>query len=436
MKVAYHPWYNREKGTGQAPVHRSRARFRVVMAGRQSGKTLLGIAEICLYAMRNPGSVCWWIAPSNKVAPRAVRGLKEFLPLEAVEHKSEREDPRFELGNGSVIYVKSAEAEGSLVSESLDFAVCDEAGQWKEDAFNQGIRPMFLARPNFRVLLIGTPRGKNWFQRAWLRGANKASCPVCLVAPTKCDTHGAEWESFHWKSEDSPYTSKSELEDARRELRNDTFLQEYEADPLDNASAAFRSFRSCIRAGLAKPDQFSVIGMDLARKLDYSAFIGMNGARQVFLIERSQEDWPEQKRRATALSFQYAARAIVDATGSGDQFVADLRSFGVQAEEYVFSYQSKQRLINNLQIAFDHGTISIPDDPILVDELESYEYEYDEETRRYKFSAPEGKHDDLVIALALACWGQRGAMAVAFTGSQRSTYMGRGRGDSYLRRTA
>lgn len=391
------------------------------MGGRQSGKTMLGISEICTDAMANPGHVSWWVTQNSKVMPRVVRGIGEFLPPEIVKHKSERVEPRFELTNGSVIFIKSADAEDSLVSESLDFAVCDEAGLWKESAFDRGIRPMFLARPDFRALLIGTPRGKNWFHRAYLRGLSGDN----------------EWASFHWKSEDSPYTSKEELRAVRQETSLENYLQEYEADPLDNAAAAFRTFRNCVRHGLAQPDPMSVLGMDLARKLDFSAIVGLNSARQVFHLERSQEDWPEQKRRASALAFKYGARAIVDTTGSGDQFVQDLRTFGVQAEEFVFSSQSKTRLINNLQIAFDHGTITIPDDPVLLQELDEYEYEYDEETRRYTFSAPDGKHDDLVIALALACWGQRGAMAVALSNQPNSSsYMGSRSGSSYLRRSA
>lgn len=417
VQIAYRPWINRERKVGQAYVHRSEARFRVVMAGRQSGKTMVGIAEICNHAMSHPGAICWWVAPNYKVKPRSWRGILEFLPSTVIKKKNETES-YVELGNGAQIWVKSADAEDSLVSESLDFAVCDEAGQWKESAFDRGIRPMFLARPDFRALLIGTPRGKNWFHRAWLRG------------------QGGDpgWESFHWKSEDSPYTSKEELAAVRRETSLENFLQEYEADPLDNAQAVFRNFRSCIRP-LAAHDAFTVLGVDLARKLDFSAIVGMNGARQVCHIERFQDEWSEQKRKITSKAFGWNARVVIDATGIGDVFVDELRNHGVQTEGYIISNQSKQKLIDNLKVAFEQGTVGIPNDPILLDELEAYEYEYDDETRRYKYSAPEGKHDDLVIALALATWGQRGAMAIAQS-NQNSSYMGGRGGSSYLRRSA
>ena len=49
---------------------------------------------------------------------------------------------------------------------------------------------------------------------------------------------------------------------------------------------------------------------------------------------------------------------------------------------------------------------SIPDDELLIDELESYEYEV-LPSGALRYAAPEGKHDDMVIAVALANWGAR-----------------------------
>jgi terminase large subunit-like protein len=380
------------------------------MAGRQSGKTLVGIAEICMAAMENR-RMCWWISPNYKVKPRAWRGLLEFLPPEVVDKKNETES-YVRLINGSEIWVKSADAPDSLVSESLDFAVADEAGQWKPTAWYQGILPMFAARPEARAILIGTPRGKNWFHRVWLQGlgANK----------------DADYDSFHWKSEDSPYVSKSFLDEQRRNVPQDTYLQEYEANPLDNAKSVFRHFRQCIRLYPMLPDQFMCLGVDVARKVDFSAVIAMNGKKQVTEIERFQDDWPEQERKVVTASFRNSfARGIVDATGEGDVFIAHLREKGMQVEEFIFSNASKARLIQNLVVDFEQSQISIPNHEQLIAELDAYEYEYDEDTRKLTYGAPDGQHDDLVIALALAAWGQRGVPAY-LTLDRSASYMGGG----------
>src|SRR6185503_17116646 len=224
VPIVFEPWAKRVDDTrqhatqyqdikvvGQAAVVASKSKMRSVMAGRQSGKTLCGIAEICIDALSGR-HINWWVCPNYTVKPRAWRGLLDFLPADVIEKKNETER-YIRLINGSEIWVKSADGQDSLVSESLDFAVCDEAGQWKERAWNQ-ITPMFAARPNARALLIGTPRGKNWFHRTWLRGR---------PGPEK----HPDYESFHWYSEDSPYVSKSFLATEREVMSRDMYLQEY-----------------------------------------------------------------------------------------------------------------------------------------------------------------------------------------------------------------
>lgn len=414
--IDYRPWASKERKVGQAYVHASDAKFRLVMAGRQSGKTVTGIAEIAWDAMATPGHTTWWVCPNYTVKPRAWRGLLDFIPPQAIRKATEGEKC-ITLVNDSQIWVKSADAPESLVSESLDFAVCDEAGQWKEDAWFRGIGPMFAARASGRAMLIGTPRGKNWFHRLWLKGQSG-------VEPN--------YASFHWKSEDSPYTDRSFLDEQFRTLPRETYLQEYEADPLDNALSAFRNVRACVRPAPAATDALSVIGVDLARKLDFTALIGMNASRQVTFIERFQDEWSEQKRRIVSKAFGLNARVVVDATGAGDVVLEDLRNSGIQVEGFIFSNQTKTNLIQYLQTAFQQATISIPNDPQLIEELEAYELTYDEDTRRYKYGAPDGMHDDLVIALALSLWGQRGAYAYAATSHQSSSYMRNGSGQSYM----
>jgi hypothetical protein len=58
-------------------------------------------------------------------------------------------------------------------------------------------------------------------------------------------------------------------------------------------------------------------------------------------------------------------------------------------------------LIDNLALAFEQEKISIPQDDILISELESYEMER-LPGGTFRYSAPPGLHDDTVISLALA----------------------------------
>ena len=414
--IAYKPWFNAERNTGQTRVHQSKARFRTVMAGRQSGKTMVGIAEIVEDALANQNHINWWVSPNYRVKDRAWRGLLAHIPRDLIVKKNEAE-LRIRLTTGSEIFVKSADAPDSLVSEGLHFAVCDEAGQWKESAWTMGIRPMFTATHG-RALLIGTPRGKNWFHRIYLMGIG---------------SHDPDYESFHWFTADSPYSDAKDLAEARKNLPTDIYLQEYEANPLDNSSGVFRNVRACVRIQPAQVDQFTVIGADFARKRDFSAFIPVNSSRQALYVVRSQEDWSLQKARLTTLAVQCNfARIVGDESSVGDPILQELRESGLQVEGLNTNGPIKKVIIESLRLAFEQGSISIPPDDVLIDELEAYGYDV-LPSGALRYSAPQGMHDDTVIALALGMWGQRHAAGmVAQQRGIRHSYLGRQGGGTYL----
>lgn len=65
---------------------------------------------------------------------------------------------------------------------------------------------------------------------------------------------------------------------------------------------------------------------------------------------------------------------------------------------------SKPPLIESLVLAFDRGEITALNDPIMRGELMAYERRVSA-TGRSQYSAPDGAHDDTVMALALAWYG-------------------------------
>lgn len=65
------------------------------------------------------------------------------------------------------------------------------------------------------------------------------------------------------------------------------------------------------------------------------------------------------------------------------------------------SNATKQDLIGGLALAFERGELEILDEPVLLHELQAYGMER-LPSGAMRFSAPEGGHDDCVVALALA----------------------------------
>jgi hypothetical protein len=74
---------------------------------------------------------------------------------------------------------------------------------------------------------------------------------------------------------------------------------------------------------------------------------------------------------------------------------------GLPVEPYPFSNQSKQVLMGTLATVIRTREVTYPDNEIK-SELLTYEYEYLEASGMVRYSAPKGKMDDCVCALALA----------------------------------
>jgi phage terminase large subunit-like protein len=147
--------------------------------------------------------------------------------------------------------------------------------------------------------------------------------------------------------------------------------------------------------------------VDLAKHVDFTVIIVLDQNGHLCYFDRfSQIDWTFQEKRIVEVAKKYNnARILVDSSGVGDPIYENLRRAGVQVEGYKFTNASKKDLIENLSIAIENKTISYPDIPVLLSELGLFGYKISQ-AGITTYNAPDGYHDDSVIALALACWYQ------------------------------
>lgn len=149
-----------------------------------------------------------------------------------------------------------------------------------------------------------------------------------------------------------------------------------------------------------------VIGVDLARHVDWTVIsvFNENDHKQVFLDRFNQVDWALQRARIEAVARRYNNGLIrIDATGVGDPIAQDLIAAGLRVEPYVFTNQSKKNLINNLALKLEQDDIKIIQEPEQIKELEIFSYEKTA-AGNIRYEAPEGQHDDCVMALALSVY--------------------------------
>ena len=197
---------------GQKQVANSTARFRVVVAGRRWGKTWLATRELAR-AARLPNRRVWFIAPSYRMAKQIVwDSIKWRLQdLNWVQRINES-DLSITLRNGSTISLRGADNFDSMRGVGLDFVVMDEFAMIDEKAWTEVLRPTLSDRGG-HAMFITTPMGtSNW--------------AFDLYNRSTLDTN---WASWTFRTIEGGNVSAEEIEQARRDLSDRQFRQEYEA---------------------------------------------------------------------------------------------------------------------------------------------------------------------------------------------------------------
>lgn len=406
------------------------ARNRIVVAGRRFGKTKLALQELIETSMRFPNTKCWYLAPTYKAAKEiAWTDLKRLIP-KGMARFNEAELKAFML-SGSEIGLKGVDKPESLVGSGLKMVVMDEAAQYKEEVWSQIVRPMLMDQQG-RCLMIGTPRGFNWFYRHW------------CAAETDPD-----WGRFHFSSLDNtaPEVVESIQQDfdkTRRdsdeagELHQIMFRQELLAlFEILTGRARFNATKLRVLAEKTTPPTLGVMGLreyhpptpttqyllgaDTAEGLatgDKSACVIVDaGTFSVVAAWHGTVSIEEFAHRVAAWGERYNnALAVVEDNNHGLAMLNELKRIyhnlyhrqaidehgDINTRKLGFrtSARTKPWLIAYLDKCINQG-LAIPD-RATVDELMTYVITEDGGTE-----AQEGCHDDLVMALACAMQGYK-----------------------------
>jgi hypothetical protein len=99
---------------------------------------------------------------------------------------------------------------------------------------------------------------------------------------------------------------------------------------------------------------------------------------------------------------KHRANTYIEVNNQGDVFFELLQAkCGNLVQPFKTTSQSKPIMVEELAVSFEAKELCIPQTEWLIDELEAFTYVYDNTTRRVKYGAPNGVHDDSVISLAL-----------------------------------
>lgn len=379
---------------GQWQVLDSDVPTKVVVAGRRWGKTELLVMWALKGAqqdrLRHGEGRTWIVAPTYDLTKAAWRKCLELAPDGWITDKwgSENDPGMLALG-GARIEFKGAHRPESLVSVGLRRLGVDECGTIPEETWTESLLPTRIDH-DAPALLIGTPKGRNWFHREWSKGEDP-----------DVETH----QSFGGPSWENPFIRDDVVRELAEEMPEQKRRQEIEAKFLDDSGTVFRGIQECIDGYSERPTE--VVGADVAKKQDFTVLVGMDAEGAVTHFDRfKKKSWPLIKNVIAATARRLDASLVVDSTGVGDPTVDDLRNRGLSVRGFQFTSKPKRQIIEALAMGVEEHQITIPDEPQLIRELEAFDYEV-LPSGKMRYNAPEGMHDDCVDALALAWEGVR-----------------------------
>lgn len=378
--------------SAQRQIDRDARRFNVVCCGRRWGKTKYGIRKLLEPAIA--GKPVGWFSPTHKMLAEVWREVcQRIAPL--IQRVNSQEH-RIELITGGVVEFWSLDHFDSIRGRKYQRVIIDEAAMVAhlETAWFAVIRPT-LTDLLGDAWLLSTPRGRNFFWRCYQLGL---------------DTNRPDWQCWQLPTVTNPYINPSEIEAARLELPERTFQQEYLALFVEDAGGVFRNVRACAIAPMeVAPYAGSfVMGVDWAQKYDFTVLTVLDASsKQVVAVDRfNGVDWAMQRDRLSTLAAQWAITMIYAEQNSiGSPNIEALQYQGLPIVGFETTASSKGPLIQSLALAFEQASIAIPNDPILVGELEAYEFSTNAHTGHRRYHAPEGMHDDCVMSLALGWYG-------------------------------
>ncbi|MDG1950376.1 MAG: phage terminase large subunit [bacterium] len=204
LNVELLPW--------QTKVFEDPTRFKVVAAGRRTGKSRLAAWMLIINALQSDRGHVFYVAPTQGQARDIMWQTLLELGHDVITG-SHINNLQLKLVNGATITLKGADRPETMRGVSLKFLVMDEYADMKPDVWEQVLRPA-LADQKGHAMFIGTPMGRNHFYELY------------KYAEMGDDETYSGW---HFTSYDNPLLDPDEINVAKKSMSSYAFRQEFMA---------------------------------------------------------------------------------------------------------------------------------------------------------------------------------------------------------------
>ena len=378
----------------QQDVWNDDTRFKIVAAGRRTGKSRLAAWLLIVRALSAGKGHVFYVAPTQGQARDIM--WQTLLELgNPVIVSSHINNLQIKLINGATISLKGADRPETMRGVSLKFLVMDEYADMKPEVFEQILRPA-LADQKGDAMFIGTPMGRNHFYELY-KYAELGDDPT--------------YKAWHFTSYDNPLLDPDEINVAKKSMSSYAFRQEFMASFEARGSEMFKE--DWVKFGESPTEGDYYIAIDLAgfeevnkqrtknTKLDETAIavvrVNDNGHWHVENIVHGRWELSETARKIFEVVRDYRPVGIGIEKGIARQAVMSpltdmMKRYGMffRVDELTHGNKKKtDRVMWALQGRFENGFIT----------LSKGEWNSRFLDQLFQFPDPL-THDDLVDALA------------------------------------
>tara|TARA_R110000824_G_scaffold28274_1_gene95301 strand:+ start:1149 stop:2399 length:1251 start_codon:yes stop_codon:yes gene_type:complete len=207
----------------QKQVWADDTRFKIVAAGRRTGKSRLAAWMLIVNALQADKGHVFYVAPTQGQA-RDIMWQTLLELAHPIVSSSHINNLQIKLVNGATISLKGADRPETMRGVSLKFLVMDEYADMKPEVFEQILRPA-LADQKGGALFIGTPMGRNHFYDLY------------KYAELDDDESYTAW---HFTSYDNELLDPDEIDLAKKSMSSYAFRQEFMASFEARGSEMFK----------------------------------------------------------------------------------------------------------------------------------------------------------------------------------------------------
>jgi predicted phage terminase large subunit-like protein len=207
----------------QKQVWADDTRFKIVAAGRRTGKSRLAAWMLIVNALQADKGHVFYVAPTQGQA-RDIMWQTLLELAHPVVTSSHINNLQIKLVNGATISLKGADRPETMRGVSLKFLVMDEYADMKPEVFEQILRPA-LADQKGAALFIGTPMGRNHFYDLY------------KYAELEDDE---SYQAWHFTSYDNELLDPEEIDLAKKSMSSYAFRQEFMASFEARGSEMFK----------------------------------------------------------------------------------------------------------------------------------------------------------------------------------------------------